>query len=773
MLGKGETTIKARLTRSIMVTSALSLLAACVVIYSFDYQDQRRELGEQLGLLASIVGENSTAALQFNQPDDAAESLSGLRANPAILVAYLYDAEGNVFAKYVRSDVADPGIPPRAGPDSERYADDNLSVYRQIKLDGKKAGTVYLRSDLEAQKARSRRFAGITAGVLAFAILFAYVLGSILQSGISKPIKNLADTAERVSQDKDYSARAERTAGGEIGLLTDTFNTMLGSIQERDAELVKAREEAQAANAAKSSFLANMSHELRTPLNAIIGYSEMLQEDAEDLGEESFVGDLKKIHTAGKHLLGLINSVLDLSKIEAGKMDLYLEDIETSILLDEVLVTARPLIEKNENLLKTQFGKNLAVIHVDVVKSRQIMLNLLSNASKFTDHGTITLHADRVTQDGREWIVFKVQDTGIGMTPEQTAKLFESFTQADASTTRKYGGTGLGLTISRHFARMMGGDVTVESEQGKGTTFIVRLPAEVIDPKKPKPAVQTPQPALAAAEASASDGADALTDEAANPLVLVIDDDQTVRELMTRILTKEGYRVMTAQNGEEGLAMAKELVPDLITLDVMMPERDGWSVLSTLKADADLAGIPIIVLSMVDDRSKGFALGASDFLVKPVDQDRLSALLRRVEAGVMGRPILVVEDEDTARELMIRPLKSAGWSVAEARNGKEALDFVVKERPSVILLDLMMPEMGGFEVIDALQKNEQWKTIPVVVVTAKDLTEDELVHLAGKVDQVMQKGAFEQDQLLENVRDLIAERLPASARKRREASSHA
>jgi GAF domain-containing protein/CheY-like chemotaxis protein len=487
----------------------------------------------------------------------------------------------------------------------------------------------------------------------------------------------------------------------------------------------------------KSEFLANMSHELRTPLNAIIGYSEMLQEDAADLGAEQLTDDLKKINAAGKHLLDLINAVLDLSKIEAGKMDLYLESFDVAGLVRDIAAVIQPLAAKNANRLDVDCPDDIGTMRADLTKVRQALFNLLSNACKFTGRGTVVLGAAREAANDREWIVFTVSDTGIGMTPEQLAKLFEAFTQADTTTTRRYGGTGLGLALSRRLCRMMGGDITVESEAGRGSSFTIRLPISVAEPVEDAVAAPVPgghvQPAAG--------------------MVLVIDDEASVRGLMQRFLTKEGFRVVAAAGGEEGLHLARELRPDTITLDVMMPGMDGWAVLSALKADPDVADIPVVMLTIVDDRNIGYALGAADYLTKPIDRERLVAVLTKYRHDL---PVLVVDDDSGLRQLLRRMLEPAGFTVAEAANGRAALERLHDAAPGVIVLDLMMPEMDGFEFVAELRRREAWRSIPVVVITAKDLSGADRERLNGYVHAILQKGAYTRDQLLAEVRELVA-----------------
>jgi GAF domain-containing protein/CheY-like chemotaxis protein len=524
-----------------------------------------------------------------------------------------------------------------------------------------------------------------------------------------------------------------------VDLLTTFANQSALAIQNARLfrEIEDKSRQLEAADRHKSEFLANMSHELRTPLNAIIGYSEMLQEDAADLGAEQFTDDLKKINAAGKHLLELINAVLDLSKIEAGKMELYLETFDVATLVRDIAAVIQPLAAKNVNRLDVRRPDGIGAMHADLTKVRQALFNLLSNACKFTERGTVALDVARESVDRQDWLTFSVSDTGIGMTPEQLGKLFEAFTQADAATTRRYGGTGLGLALSRRLCRMMGGDITVESEAGRGSTFTIRLPALVHDaPGEP------PAPAPPADSALPGVGT-----------VLVIDDEAAVRDLMQRFLVKEGFRVVTASGGEEGLRRAREVQPDAITLDVMMPGMDGWAVLTALKADPDLADIPVVMLTIVDDKNLGYALGASDYLTKPIDRERLVTVLHRYRRDL---PVLVVDDDADLRALLRRMLEPEGYTVIEADNGRTALERLREVTPSVVVLDLMMPEMDGFEFVAEFRGREAWRAIPIVVVTAKGLSRDDRDRLNGYVQKILQKGAYSREQLLAEVREMVA-----------------
>jgi PAS domain S-box-containing protein len=519
-------------------------------------------------------------------------------------------------------------------------------------------------------------------------------------------------------------------------------------LAEANTKLEVALRQAEAAGRAKDTFVANMSHELRQPLHIIIGFTEALKEEAEDAGRTELIPDLNKILAAARHLLDLINDLLDLAKISSGRMELNVARFDLDGLVRDVRTLVAPLAEKNQNVFLVDAPPDLGSMTADERRVRQILINLLSNAFKFTHHGKVTLRVRRVEEAGEEWVEFAVSDTGKGMTPDQVGRLFQRFYQADPTTTREHGGTGLGLAITQSFNDLLGGQpIRVTSVPGRGSEFVVRLPSEV------SPDTGQLLPRHTPLEVPALTAADNGEPPPAGGTVLVIDDDPAVLELMGRFLGKEGFRVVPATSGADGLRLAKQIRPVAITLDVMMPGTDGWAVLADLKADPETCDIPVVVLTIVDDRGRGYALGAADYLTKPIDWQRLGAILRRYHPPGRPAPVLIVDDDPECRELVRRNLEAEGWRVTEAADGEAGLRMVAADPPALVLLDLMMPGVDGFAFLEEFPKRFPGGRTPVIVLTAKDLTADDYTRLNGRVARILAKGNLARlDELMALVR---------------------
>ncbi|MFL2527097.1 MAG: response regulator [Candidatus Azotimanducaceae bacterium] len=475
----------------------------------------------------------------------------------------------------------------------------------------------------------------------------------------------------------------------------------------------------------------------------------LLKEDADDDGLEDYKEPLDRIHIAGNHLLELINDVLDVSKIEAGKMDFHIENFDIATLIDDVASTTQHLAKANGNRLLIECSDDIGLMNSDITRARQIVFNLVSNACKFTKNGRVNILAKKEEIGSEEFVKIEVRDTGIGMTEEQMSKLFSSFTQADSSTTRKYGGTGLGLSISKQLANMMGGELMVASELGSGSAFTALLPSDSCE-LEDEVSLEVPMKTKAAQQE--------LMAFSSEKKVLVIDDDPIVRDLMKNHLENDGFEVLLAEGGKEGIHLARTEKPSVITLDILMPEMDGWSVLRTLKADPETENIPVVMASILDEQKQGLALGANDYVSKPVNRDKLITALRRFVGTGPGKSVLIVEDDPDSRMFLRRLLRSEEYEVFEAINGKDGLDKLeeLDGNPDMILLDLMMPVMDGFEFLDKIKKMESKAEIPILVVTAADLNQKDLERLRGGVENIIQKSDMTRDQIVQEVSNLIS-----------------
>ncbi|WP_343893313.1 ATP-binding protein [Craurococcus roseus] len=545
--------------------------------------------------------------------------------------------------------------------------------------------------------------------------------------------------------------REEAEEDGAEGPVTGWFgtNTDITDMRRAEAQLADAKEAAEEANRAKSQFIANMSHELRTPLSAVIGYSEMLEEEAAEIeGADTMLEDLRKINGNARHLLSLINDVLDLSKIEAGKMEVHAEDFDAAALLGEVADTVQALVARKSNTLELDLAPDLGAMHSDPVKLRQCLFNLLGNAAKFTEGGRITVSARRERgADGRGRLEFRVSDTGIGMTEEHLGRLFRRFTQADSSTTRRFGGTGLGLSITKAFCTMLGGDIAVESSPGRGTAFTIRLPADLRD-------LEAPAEEAAVAEGTAPE------EEGPAGTVLVVDDDVAARDLLVRFLRREGFAVRTAPHGAAALPLVRELRPTAVLLDVMMPHMDGWAVLSAMKADPELADIPVVMVSFVQQKGLAFSLGAADYLTKPVQWARLKEVLDRYRSPGSA---LVVEGDPEARAELRRLLEAEGWAVEEAADRAAVLRRMDEGGPPPgLVLAAVQAEGEGFRLVQDIRRRPDWRPVPLIALAEGELSQPEIEKLRGQVRRVVQSEDDPPTELIAELRSIAAGRKRSS-----------
>ena len=546
-----------------------------------------------------------------------------------------------------------------------------------------------------------------------------------------KKMNELADNADRNSSE-EASVELMLVA---FSRMSDEVN---GLIDARTSEMETARDEARDASDQKTKFFANMSHELRTPLNAILGYGEMLYEDCEDLGYDDLLPDLKKITSSGSHLLSLINNILDLSKIEAGKMELFVTSFEIENMVQTIKDVSEPLAAKNDNGFVINLDGAMGSMSQDETKLRQCLTNFLSNGFKFTKNGTVTLDVKARMVDDVEFIDFAVIDTGAGMSPEGVAKVFEEYTQAERSTSANYGGTGLGLPISKKFAEMMGGDVIVTSEEGVGSVFTMSVPREC--PEYNEDEVE---------------GNVINLDEQDN-LVVLVDDDVAMHDLIKRTISKLNLTLLGATNSEKGMELIREVKPKLILLDVLMPGRDGWSLLKECKTDKDLKDIPVIMISQLNQSNLASSLGANDYLTKPIDRSHFINTLKRILGNdTQDKKVLVIDDDKDVRELLSRLLKDAGYRPIDARDGKEGLERT-KDEPALIILDLEMPRMDGFEFLDNYIKDvPEEQRAPVLVFSGKDLTDVQEDLLKERVVGLVKKDDVSMENLSKMIQGIV------------------
>ena len=613
--------------------------------------------------------------------------------------------------------------------------------------------------------------AGVSIGITILAIIATVIAITMLLRRVTRPLHQLVDATKAISSG-DLSTEIPVRSEDEVGLLASSFNQMArdlkANIDEKDRyagelaklnveledkvrartkELEAANRELQIANLKireadrlKSEFLANMSHELRTPMNAIIGFTRLVRRKSADLLPLRQRENLEKVEISANQLLALINDILDLSKIEAGKMSLNIMPFDLAPLVDTCLATVESMVKGGRVRLLKEVPDDLPEALSDQDKLKQVIINLLSNALKFTEEGVVKLSA--ALEDAS--LKIAVSDTGIGISSDALEYIFDEFRQADGSSTRKHGGTGLGLSITKKLTHLLGGTVDVRSIEGEGSTFTVTLPLTMRDEEAPAEALRPDEETRASVEMKGK------------KVLLAIDDDPNMLILLKQNLEDEEYYVVGALNADEGIRKAKEIHPFAIMLDILMPQKDGWGVLSDLKADPATRDIPIIVLSIIDNKELGFSLGAFDYLVKPFEKEAIMAALLRIP-GVPDKRVLVVDDDPDAVDLLTQILQDEGYQVKGAYSGEEALRVLNATSQDIILLDLLMPEMDGFEVIQRVKANPRWRDIPIIVVTAKDLTDSDWGILHRSVDRIIQKSGLAREGLMKEVQSLLRE----------------
>jgi signal transduction histidine kinase/DNA-binding response OmpR family regulator len=769
--------ISQKLTWMNMLVSGVALLTACSAFIGYDVVTFRKAIARNLSIRAEIVGSNSASALAFSDRESAQRTLAALKADPRVTSAGIYTRTGETFASFSRDGrdlVPSLGSIPTGQNETHRITTNAIDLEQYITLDGQHIGTVYIRSNADALMERLRLYIEISVLVLAASLLAALLVSSVFRKSVANPIVHLAGVAKVVSREKQYSLRVNRVPGqGEVSTLIDAFNEMMGQIeqkeaglkrahdeleqrvQERTAELVAAQKEVEAysqsilrakedierASKFKDQFLSTMSHELRTPLNAVLGFSELLSDTRYGPLNERQQRYVNHIHTSGHHLLQLINDILDLSKIEAGRLQLNLEDVSVHAAFEEVCGALQPLVDGKSQSL-TRFASPDLVVRADGTRLKQMLMNLLGNAIKFTPEGGKIELAARPSGD---FVRIEVRDSGPGIPPEEKHRIFEAFhrlKQADKSIE----GTGLGLAITRSLVELHGGRLDLESEPGSGNCFFFTLPAVRTPETKEVPIVFVSN------------------NEKAPATILVIENDLASADLLDSQLASAGYKVVICNQPERAVEAAIELQPSAITLDIIMTPVNGWDILLSLKSDPRTAQIPVVVVTIMDQRDTGALLGADEYIVKPVDRTILLSSIERClnQRGRNGseNSILVVEDDQPTREFITDLLAREGFAVRSLANGAQARAHVQAHTPNLIILDLLLPEVDGFRLIGEWRSAARTSEIPIFVLTNKDLTQEEKEYLRANTGAMFSKHELWQDALIRRIRMAV---IPAIA----------
>ena len=727
--------LRNKLIAIVLMATIVPLVGGFTFVIVNERRAFHREMMDNAVVIARVTAENSIADLAFGDRDAASKTLSKLASIDSVDHAYLFDNQGNLFAAWFRDGKGGP--PPALGAASRAWIGDRLAVAEPISFNGERYGTIVLDLTTGGLQAKLRGHL-ITLVILTALVLFtAILLGVRLEKIVSAPILELAALAREVSEMHDYGIRARTVSNDEIGVLADGFNEMLTQIERRQRE----RDEADQRTKEKSQFLANMSHELRTPLNAIIGFSEILKTRMADRAGERELKFLDNINSSGQHLLGIVNDILDLSKIEAGRMEIAAEKFGIGIAIDGVTSLMRGVSAQRRITIDVDMEPGLPDIEADAVKIKQVLYNLVSNALKFSPEGsTVTIRVESRNADQpplyEEAIRISIIDQGIGIDPKDHARIFLEFQQVDSRISRTFGGTGLGLTLVKKFVDMHHGVVDLESALGQGSTFTVSLPIHFHSPDLFRPRLVN-------------------ADGSQKPLVLVIEDEIDAYRSVEQQLRAAGFHPQNARSGEEGIALARELSPVAITLDLVLPGIDGIEVLKRLKADPKTRNTPVIIVSVTNNRELAGAFGASDYFVKPVDYDQLLESLRRNAGGGSHPKLLVVDDDRELHDLLDGRLSQHGYSLMHAYGATEGFERASTESPSLVILDLMMQEMNGFDLATQLKSDPRTSRLPIVVVTEQELSGGDRQRLIGKMNALVRRGDLNGTQLIATIRELV------------------
>ncbi len=754
---------RTKLTVAIMLTAAIVVALTCMAFLAYEATTARRAIAEEQLALAQFTAQNTTAAVVFYDRAAALENLNNFHLTPQVRHAAIF-ATGmdEPLAVYHRQglpfdSLEQPSLAAKAKITAPEFtfAQDTLHLTVPILVDEELLGHLEMEVGLDVLRARMLTYLGIGALVFSLVLVIAFLIARLLSFLVSRPIERLSTAMTQVKETRDYSRHVAKNGGDEFGRLIDSFNAMLDEIARRDtrmeqlvAQLIAARDEAQAASVAKSQFLANMSHELRTPLNAVIGYTEIIEEDLEDAGITSANDDLRRIKASAHHLLSLINDVLDLSKIEAGRMELDPHDFPLSQVLDEAIATIAPIARQRGNVVDVDVEADL-MLYSDSTKLKQALLNLLSNACKFTENGRITLTARRCMKDDRESIVLSVADTGLGMSQKQIDGLFQAFVQADPSITRKFGGTGLGLAITQRFVQLLGGAIEVNSQPNAGSTFTIQIPQSL-------DRGGDGQRSLAKAQAHLRTGTGQVQATRA-PLILVVDDAADARDLLERWLPRLGYEVVTAASASESLVAARYLQPAAVLLETGLAAGAGPDFIGQLRKKANRRQLPVIMCGgNAAAAAEAMATAQADLaLAMPLDRAALGAALAVAIQQPTGH-VLLVDDDDAFRGQLARDLRDGGFSVSDTGDGATALALLGEAPIDAVIIDLLMPDMDGNALIEGIEQNASIADVPRILYSAKTLAADERAQFESKAAAVIAKGPRGQLRLFETLRQVLA-----------------